>query len=73
MQFVPLLLISCIFGSIMALAASKLGRSKVLWFILAAIPGVNFIFLWVAVWMTVVNLYRRLKIVEEKLGITGTP
>ena len=73
LQLVPLLLIGCIIGALMARVASKLGRSKLLWFILGATPGVNFFFLWVAIWVTIIRLTRRVNALEQKLNLTEPP
>jgi hypothetical protein len=65
LQFIPLLLISLVIGIFMAVAASKVGRSPVLWFILGAIPVVNFFFIWIATWSVIIELYRKLKAMER--------
>ena len=67
-QFIPLLLISGIFGGMTAWAASKLGKNKVLWFILGALPAINFVSLWVLIWSTTIQIDRRLKVIEERIG-----
>jgi len=64
-SLVPLALLMLITGGLMAWAASKVDRNPILWFVFGAIPFVNFIFLWVAVWIVLVNLHRRLKALER--------
>jgi hypothetical protein len=64
-QFVPLLVIGLVIGSLLAVAASKVGRSPVLWFILGVIPFVNFIFIWIATWSVLIDVHRRLKALES--------
>jgi hypothetical protein len=64
-QFVPLLIICLVIGTLMAVAAPKVGRSPVLWFILGVIPIVNFIFIWVATWSVLIDVHRRLKTLEK--------
>jgi hypothetical protein len=49
-SFLPLLVIGLVIGILMAVAASKVGRNPVYWFILGVIPVVNFIFVWIATW-----------------------
>jgi hypothetical protein len=66
-QFVPLLVVGLIIGSLMAVAASKVGRSPVLWFVLGAIPFVNFIFIWVAPWSVLIEVHRKLKALEKPM------
>jgi type VI protein secretion system component VasK len=63
-EFVPLAIISLVIGTLMAVAASKVGRSPVRWFIFGAIPFVNLIFIWIATWSVLVDLHRRLKAME---------
>jgi hypothetical protein len=63
-QFVPLAIISLVIGIPMAVVASKVGRSPVLWFILGAISFVNFVFIWIATWSVLIDLHRRLKAME---------
>lgn len=64
-QFVPLLTVSAIIGILMAVAASKVGRSPVLWFILGAIPLVNFFFVWIATWSVLIDLHRKLEALQR--------
>src|SRR5215469_7305174 len=64
-QFVPLLLISFVIGIFMAVAATQVGRSPVLWFILGAIPIVNFLFIWIGTWSVIIELYQKLKALER--------
>ena len=72
-QLMPLLLMGCLFGGIMAWAASKLGRSKLLWFVLGFIPGVNFIFLWVAAWAEIIRIAQRVTALEQRLSSPSKP
>jgi len=64
-QFVPLIIVGLIIGSLMAMAASKVGRSPVSWFILGAIPFVNFIWIWIATWSVLIEVHRKLKALER--------
>jgi hypothetical protein len=64
-QFVPLSLISVVIAIFMAVAASKVGRSPVLWFILGVIPVVNFFFIWIGTWSVLIEVYRKLKAMER--------
>lgn len=65
--FVPLLVICLIIGGLLAVAASKVGRSPVLWFILGVIPIVNFFFIWIAPWSVLIDVHRRLKALEKPM------
>jgi hypothetical protein len=65
-QFIPLLLISAIYGGFMALVAFKLGKSKLLWFALGAAPGVNVFFFWISLWWVIIELHRRIKSIEDR-------
>jgi hypothetical protein len=49
----------------MAVAASKVGRNPVLWFILGVIPIVNFFFIWIATWSVLIDVHRRLNAMEK--------
>lgn len=61
-----MLLISLVIGILMAVAAPKVGRSPVLWFILGVIPVVNFIFVWVATWSVLIEVYRKVAAMESR-------
>lgn len=64
LSFVPLLVISLVIGSLMAVAASKVGRNPGGWFILDMIPFVNFIFIWIGTWSVLIEVYRKVKAME---------
>jgi hypothetical protein len=63
-QFVVWLLIGLVIGILMAVAASKVGRSPVLWFILGVIPICNLFFVGIATWSVLIDVHRRLKAME---------
>jgi hypothetical protein len=63
-QLMPMLVIGLVIGTLMAVAASKVGRNPVLWFILGAIPIVNFIFIWIGTWSVLIEVHRKLKAME---------
>jgi hypothetical protein len=67
-QFVPLSLISVVIAIFMAVAASKVGRSPVLWFILGLIPPINFFFIWIGTWSVLIEVYRKLKALERPVS-----
>ena len=64
-NFTPFILLGLIIGVLMAVAASKVGRSPVLWFILGALPFVNMFFIWIAPWSVLIEMHRRLKAMER--------
>lgn len=63
-QFIPLLIVSLFIGIFMAVVASKVDRSPVLWFVLGVIPLVNMFFIWIATWSVIIEVYRKLKALE---------
>lgn len=65
LQLLPLLVIGFVIGVLMAVAASKVGRNPVLWFILGVIPIVNFFFIGIATWSVLIELHRKLKAMER--------
>jgi len=65
LQFLPLIILGSIAGAIMAWAASRLGKNPAIWFLLTAIPIVNFFAVPILILGTLVNLHDRLKALED--------
>src|SRR5262245_41258329 len=71
-SLLPLVICGLIVGGLMAVAASKVGRSPVFWFVLGAIPLVNFIFVWIAAWSELIEVHRKLQALERLVPRAST-
>ena len=67
-QFLPMTLVDFVIAILMAIVATKIGRSPILWFVLSVIPVVNLFFVWIAVWKFLIDLHRRLGALENRAG-----
>lgn len=65
-QFFPMIFVSCTLGVIMGWAAAKLRKSIILWFVLGALPGINFFAVWVLLWRVIVTLNQRIQALEDE-------